>query len=260
MATALHVGPHPDHESIGAVATLLALRHAKHEVINLACSLGRLELERRRRELEPACQRRGFEVSVLPPPLRIPSGDDLAVAQRALATTAGRSSSSDESTSSSRPARTTATRVRDWRDGPAGGALRGACAGPAPVTWGLAADSPHPHPYVGFDDDRMARAIHVLEGTTASSQRNDYRGWCAGRAEANRVLGLEGVSAGAPGAATARRRARRRGDWRDGRVVGEQCARVNLQVLLAAATARRCASAGGWTRRTSPTAKVTESV
>ena len=57
MATILHVAPHPDDESIGAVATLLALRHAKHEVINLACSLGRLEPERRRLELETACGR-----------------------------------------------------------------------------------------------------------------------------------------------------------------------------------------------------------
>ena len=90
MATVLHVAPRADDESIGAVATLLALRHAQHEVINLACSLGRLEPERRRDELETACKRAEFELIVHPPPLHISSGDDLDAAQRALSATVGR--------------------------------------------------------------------------------------------------------------------------------------------------------------------------
>jgi hypothetical protein len=59
--------------------------------------------------------------------------------------------------------------------------------------WGLWADLPHPTLYVGFDDERMARAIHVLEAHEGELERNDYRLVVRGRAEANRVLGSERV-------------------------------------------------------------------
>jgi len=61
----LHLAPHPDDELIGAPATLMALRDAGHEILNVACSLGRPEQEETRRaELEEACRRAGFELLV----------------------------------------------------------------------------------------------------------------------------------------------------------------------------------------------------
>ena len=61
MICVLHLSPHPDDEVLGAGATLMGLREHGHRVINLACSLGRPDQqERRRREVEEACERAGF--------------------------------------------------------------------------------------------------------------------------------------------------------------------------------------------------------
>jgi hypothetical protein len=59
--------------------------------------------------------------------------------------------------------------------------------------WGLWADLPHPNLYVGFDDEHVARAIHVLEAHAGELERNDYRLVVRGRAKVNRVLGSERV-------------------------------------------------------------------
>ena len=59
----LHASPHPDDELIGAPATLMALRDAGHEIVNLACSFGRpADAATRRAEVEEACRRAGFEL------------------------------------------------------------------------------------------------------------------------------------------------------------------------------------------------------
>lgn len=83
--TVLSVSPHPDDELIGAGATLMALRDAGWQVVNLACSLGRTDdRDRRRAELTEACRLAGFDLLIgeeLPP---IGSGADLALAQHAL--------------------------------------------------------------------------------------------------------------------------------------------------------------------------------
>ena len=256
MATVLHVAPHPDDESIGAVATLLALRHAKHEVINLACSLGRLEPERRRLELETACKRAEFELIVHPPPLHISSGDDLAAAQRALAATVGRLILER---------RVDVVVSPSPHDGHHGHEMVGRAArdavsaapplGPRLWMWGLWADLPHPTLYVGFDDERMARAIHVLEAHEGELERNDYRRVVRGRAEANRVLGSERVfgwgarAARSPTPSSSRR-------WSGATASGGRAARASStrRSRSLTARARRCASAGGWTRRASPIA------
>ena len=66
----LHASPHPDDELVGAPATLMALRDAGHEVVNVACSLGRPEdAAQRRAEVEEACGRARFELVVLDHPL-----------------------------------------------------------------------------------------------------------------------------------------------------------------------------------------------
>ena len=256
MATVLHVAPHPDDESIGAVATLLALRHAKHEVINLACSLGRLEPERRRLELETACGRAEFELIVHPPPLRISSGDDLAAAQRALAATVGRLIVERRVDVVVSPS------PHDGHHGHemVGRAARDAvCAapalGPRLWMWGLWADLPHPNLYVGFDDERMARAIHVLEAHKGELERNDYRLVVRGRAEANRALGSERVFGwGARARPQPNAELLTEVTWRNGEWWASSARELDPKVPLPTTTARRCDSAGGWTRRASPTA------
>ena len=65
--------------------------------------------------------------------------------------------------------------------------------GPRLWMWGLWADLPYPTLYVGFDKERMARAMHVLEAHEGELERNDYRRVVRGRAEANRILGSERV-------------------------------------------------------------------
>ena len=194
MVTILHVAPHPDDESIGAIATLLALKRAKHIVINLACSLGRIEPERRRLELEAACEMADFELMVHTPLLAISSGDDLAAAQRTLMATVARLVADRQVDVVVSPS------PHDGHHGHevVGRAARDAvAAAPSPAPrlwlWGLWADLPHPTLYVGFNDDRMARAIEVLEAHEGELKRNDYRRVVRGRAEANRVLGSERV-------------------------------------------------------------------
>ena len=84
MICVLHLAPHPDDEVLGAGATLMGLRVHGHRVINLACSLGRPDQhERRRREVEEACDRLGLELIVHDPPLAISANDDLFAARTA---------------------------------------------------------------------------------------------------------------------------------------------------------------------------------
>ena len=73
----LHVSPHPDDELVGAPATLMALRDAGHEVVNLALSLGRPDdHERRRAEVVEACARARFGLVIAEPPIAMSATDD----------------------------------------------------------------------------------------------------------------------------------------------------------------------------------------
>ena len=79
---ALHVGPHPDDEALGAPGTLLLLHDEGWRIVNLACSLGRAdEVDRRRAELTESCRRLGFEL-VLPPADGTAASADLAASVR----------------------------------------------------------------------------------------------------------------------------------------------------------------------------------
>ncbi|HEY2637780.1 MAG TPA: PIG-L family deacetylase, partial [Solirubrobacteraceae bacterium] len=81
----LHLAPHPDDEAVGAPATLLGLVAAGHDVVNLACSLGRpADQVRREAEAREACARAGFALEIVRPPPATSRGDDLAAAQAAL--------------------------------------------------------------------------------------------------------------------------------------------------------------------------------
>ena len=164
----LHVSPHPDDELIGAPATLMVLRDAGHEIVNLACSLGRPEQEETRRaELEEACRRAGFELIV--------PDDGFEAALRELSAdlvigptphdrhpfheTVGR-------------ALVAAAPDRLW-------------------LWGLWGGLPFPTTVVQFDDRRLDEIQHALEAHESQVGRNDYRRLVAGRGLANTVLGAE---------------------------------------------------------------------
>lgn len=193
--TVLHVAPHPDDEAIAAVATLLGLREAGHEVINLAVGLGRRGQEARRlRELEDACDRARFELVVHEPPLGLSRGDDLDDVQRTVAETiVGMAEERDvdvlvaPSPHDGHPTHEAVGRAA--RD-----ALR-ALPGRAPVLWlwGLWADLPLPTLYAPFDDERLARARDVLSAHRGEVARNDYEGLLRARGVAGRVLGSERV-------------------------------------------------------------------
>jgi LmbE family N-acetylglucosaminyl deacetylase len=192
--TVLHLAPHPDDEAIGAPATLLALVGKGHRVINLACSLGGADHRVRRREVEAACRRAGFELVVHRPPLRISGDDDRAEAQRRLTATVRRLVEAETVDVVVSPS------PHDGHHGHevVGRAARDAVhafGAPAPRLWlwGLWADLPRPTLYFGFDRAALERAIAVLEAHAGELARNDYRPLVRGRAAANRVLGSERV-------------------------------------------------------------------
>ena len=193
--TVLHLAPHPDDESIGAPATLLALRAAGHAVIDYPCSFGRPDMaERRRAELAAACERAGFELDRDAPGFAISRHDDLPRAQREL---------TEEIVD--RIARrhvhvVVAPSPHDGHHGHevVGRAARDAVAASGDASprlwlWGLWADLPWPTLAFGFDDALLEQAIHVLEAHAGELERNDYRELVRGRARANRVLGAERV-------------------------------------------------------------------
>lgn len=190
--TVLHLAPHPDDEVIGAGATLIGLREAGHQVVNLACSLGREEdHDRRLAEVRDANDRADFELQVHDPPLDISEGDDLELAQRLLA----------QSLVDLIPKRGVAIVVspspHDGHHGhevvgrAARDALRRVQDAPRWWMWGLWADLPFPTLVFPFEDDRLARVRDVLSAHTGELARNDYDALIPARATVNRVLGAE---------------------------------------------------------------------
>jgi LmbE family N-acetylglucosaminyl deacetylase len=193
--TILHLAPHPDDESIGAPATLLELQAAGHRVINYPCSFGREEqVGTRRAEVAEACRRAGFELDREARGFPLSSGDDLVAAQHGL---------TEEVRERIAGRQVDVVIAPSPHDGHHGHELvgRAACAAieacgdrtPRLWLWGLWADLPWPTLYVGFDEPRLDRVIHVLEAHASQLARNDYRRVVRGRAQANRALGAERV-------------------------------------------------------------------
>ncbi len=163
----LHASPHPDDELIGAPATLMALRDAGHEIVNLACSFGRPdEATTRRAELEEACRRAGFELVADTEPAELlrerrfdvvigPSPHDRHPAHE----TVGRSL-------------VEAAPERLW-------------------LWGLWGALPFPTTVVEYGDARLQEIHHALEAHQSQIQRNDFRRLVTGRGLAGTVLGAE---------------------------------------------------------------------
>ena len=191
-ACVLHLAPHPDDESLGAVATLLALRTAGHRVINLACSLGRpAQHARRRAEVAAACDRADFELLIHEPPLAISEDDDLAEAQRLLAETVVRISGQERVDLLVSPS----PHDRHHGHEVVGRAARDAAraAGLRWWMWGLGGELPLPTLFSGFGDATLERARHVLAAHAGEVARNDYVRLLGDRAGAAAVLGSERV-------------------------------------------------------------------
>jgi LmbE family N-acetylglucosaminyl deacetylase len=167
----LHASPHPDDELIGAPATVMALRDAGHEIVNLACSLGRPEdASTRRAELEEACRRARFELVV---------GDlETVLRERPVDLVVG-PSPHDRHPGHERIGRALVEALE-------------AGAGPDRLwLWGLWGALPLPTTVVEYDQGRLEEIQHALEAHESQISRNDYRRLVAGRGMAGTVLGAE---------------------------------------------------------------------
>lgn len=163
----LHASPHPDDELLGAPATLMALRDAGHEILNVACSLGSPE---RLAELEDACERAGFALVVLDeePPL--------AGALRALCEERSPGLVVGPSPHDRHP-----------RHEEVGRAL--VELGPERLwLWGLWGELPFPTTVVEYGEERLAEIQAALSAHASQLRRNDYRRLVAGRSAAAPVL------------------------------------------------------------------------
>ena len=188
MTCVLHLAPHPDDEVLGAGATLLGLRAHGHRVINLACSLGHADQqERRRAEVEEACERAGFELVVHDPPLALSSSDDPFGARKALGATVERLIADERVDLIVSPDRDDAHHAHKTV------AEVARTAGVPWWTWGLWRDLARPTIFSGFGEERLAQLQHVLAAHRGELERNDYPELLRARAVAARVLGAERV-------------------------------------------------------------------
>jgi LmbE family N-acetylglucosaminyl deacetylase len=200
-AVVIAVSPHPDDELLGAPATLMGLRDAGWRVVNFACGLGRPEDHARRRaELTRACELAGFELVIADPPARIGAGDDLGLAQRALA---------EAITTQVRHCRARLLVGPSPHDGHHGHEVTGRAicdaveshGQPCEVMfWGLWGELPIPNLLTPFGPDRLAEIQLALAAHAGELARNDFDRLLVARAQANAVTGPERVFGfGSPG-------------------------------------------------------------
>lgn len=190
--TVLHLAPHPDDETIGAGATLIALRKAGHEIINLACSLGRpADRDRRRAEVEVACSRADFELLIHEPPLAISTGDDLEKARRLLCATVANLVADRRVSVLVSPTPHDGHHGHEVVGRGALDALRRIPRPPVWWMWGLWNDLPFPTLVTPFDDSVLDTVVHALAAHEGEVARNDYVAMVPARATVNRVLGSE---------------------------------------------------------------------
>lgn len=192
----LHVSPHPDDESIGAPATLLALRDAGWRIVNVACSLGAPEEQARREaELREACRRSGFLLEVVDQARGVDGLRNMRSADAEPILTSAVRAALDRY----RPDLVVAPSPHDRHPGHevVGRAVVAALAqsteAPPLWLWGLWADLPLPTLAVSFGADRLAEIVAMLEAHSGELGRNDYRRLVRGRAEMNASLGPERV-------------------------------------------------------------------
>lgn len=201
--TALHLSPHPDDETIGAPATLMALRDEGWRVVNLACGLGAPGQRRRREaELREACRRAGFELLVPEPLPRIDRGADRAAARAELGAAIG------AALEEVRPRVVVAPSPRDVHPthelvGEVAGEALAAIGAAAPRLWIWSLWGPPPRPTFAteFGEERLGEILHALAAHRGELGRNDYARLVRARAEAAACLApelLNGFGTAAP--------------------------------------------------------------
>jgi LmbE family N-acetylglucosaminyl deacetylase len=200
--TLVHVAPHPDDEAVGCPAGLLHLVDQGWQVVSVIASLGfPPQWERRRAESEEAARRAGFVPVFLDPPLPISIGDDL---EASTARVAAELPPIVETYGASVVVSPSPHDVHHGHEVVGRGVERAMRALPASVRWwmwGVWGDLPAPNVFFPFDEDLMARTVHMLEAYAGELERNDYLRLLSGRAMANAVLGSERVFGfGAPAA------------------------------------------------------------
>jgi LmbE family N-acetylglucosaminyl deacetylase len=188
----LHLSPHPDDELIGAPATLMGLRDAGHEVMNLACSLGNPEQhERRRAELERAMELARFAWQEMDPPLPISGGDDLGESQKTLAAKVEELVKNDGYHLVVSPTPHDGHHGHEVVGRAAAEALERLPNPPRWWMWSLWADLPLPTLFVLFDEARKDEILRALKEHAGEVERSDYPAVVEGRSRAARVLGVE---------------------------------------------------------------------
>lgn len=203
----LHVSPHPDDELVGAPATLMALRDAGHEVVNLALSLGRPDdHDRRRAEVEEACERAGFHLIVTEPPIAMSATDDRAAAEERVRWQLGMALDGAE-----RPDLVVGPSPHDVHHAHelTGRAIRDVLSprddAPSWWMWAIWGDLPFPTIVTMFDDGRAAEIEQALSAHEGEMARADHRVHVEARGRLTAVTAAEKVFGfGAPALAAAR--------------------------------------------------------
>jgi LmbE family N-acetylglucosaminyl deacetylase len=192
--TALHVSAHPDDELLGAPATLFALRDAGLRIINIACGLGRpVQHARRRVEVDDACARAKFELSVLDPPVGLSADDDLVTAEVHIRDAVAVAIGEHE------PACVVAPSPHDRHHGheTVGRGVRLAletvAAPPVWLAWEFWAMLPLPTLLVSYDELRLEEIKRALSAHAGELARIDYERALEARARFGGVLGGERV-------------------------------------------------------------------
>ena len=190
---ALHIAPHPDDELIGAPATLMALRDAGWRIVNLACSLGRPEQQRRREaELREACRRARFELRLPGEPIDISAGCNRDTARAQVAATGA------EAIDELKPDLVVSPGPGDRHHGHqvvcegVGDAIAGnEGSEPRWWMWALWGSLPQPTLGVRFGEQRMSEVLHSLDAHRGELAGTDYRRAIKARAELNAALAPE---------------------------------------------------------------------
>lgn len=203
----LHVSPHPDDELVGAPATLMSLRDAGHEVVNLALSLGRPDdHDRRRAEVEEACRRAGFALVVTEPPIAMSATDDRTAAEERARWQIGMAlDGADPPDLVMGPSTHDVHHAHEL----AGRAIRDVLAsrddGPPWWMWAIWGDLPFPTTVTTFDDARAQEIDGALSAHEGEMARADHRVHVDARGRLTAITAAEKVFGfGAPALAADR--------------------------------------------------------
>jgi LmbE family N-acetylglucosaminyl deacetylase len=202
--TLVHVAPHPDDEAVGCPCSLLHLHDRGWTIVSVIASLGfEGQQDRRRAEAQEAAERAGFVPYFFDPPLNLDLDGDLELATRRVAEELP---AIVEQHGGSIVASPSPHDVHHGHEAVARGVQQ--AFGAMPQTerwwmWGVWGDLPAPNVFYGFDQPVLDRALHILEAYGGELERNDYRAFLSGRAQANAIMGSERVFGFGSGRASA---------------------------------------------------------